>query len=89
MKTCSDFLGSAGSRVPEEHQILHWFGSGEHDSVMVSIVSRFEPLNIQDVTALLLYFESRLESAKAVGANSDGTQPRDTHIANDNHLSQC
>lgn len=77
IKTCCDLLGAAGCRITEEDQILHILsGLGtEYDSVMVTITSKADSWKVQDVNALLLSFESRLESAKSPSINLDGSQP--------------
>lgn len=64
VKSCCDVLASVGHRISDEAQILHILSGlgSEYGSVMVSITSRIEPCSIADVHALLLSFESRLES---------------------------
>ncbi|KAH6791771.1 hypothetical protein C2S52_002248 [Perilla frutescens var. hirtella] len=77
VKLCCDMLGSAGYKVPEEDQILHILSGlgSEYDSVMVTITSKSENWSIQNVQALLMSFESRLESFRGVVINTDRSQP--------------
>ena len=62
MKSYSDFLSSADCEISERDKILYIMGglSQEYNPVMVSISSRREAWTVQEVTALLLGFESRL-----------------------------
>ncbi|KAH6787022.1 hypothetical protein C2S52_006574 [Perilla frutescens var. hirtella] len=77
VKLCCDMLDSAGYKVSEEDQILHVLSGlrSEYDSVMVTITSKCENWSIGDVQALLLSFESRLESFRGTVINIDGSQP--------------
>ena len=77
LKSCCDLLGAAGCRVLEQDQILYILaGLGhEYDSVMVTITSRGDMWTVQDVTALLLSFESRLDSGKQSTVGADGVLP--------------
>lgn len=81
-KMCCDLLGSAGCRVLDEDQILHILaGLGkEYDPVVVTITSKADSWSVQDMSTLLLSFESRLESTNNSSINLDGSQPS-TNIA--------
>lgn len=83
MKSCCDLLRAAGCKIEEEDQILHILsGLGrEYDPVMVTITSKVEASTVQEVTALLLSFEARLETAKHSPLNLEGSQPT-ANIAN-------
>ncbi|PON92317.1 hypothetical protein TorRG33x02_119460, partial [Trema orientale] len=63
MKTYANILASVGHIVTEEDQILYiLIGlSSDYYSLVVSVTSRVEPYRLQDVTALLLAHENRLE----------------------------
>ncbi|KAK6120911.1 hypothetical protein DH2020_045346 [Rehmannia glutinosa] len=64
MKMCFDVLASAGKKIEERDQnfrILTGLGH-EYNSVMVSVTSRTESYTLTDLYALLLCYESRLES---------------------------
>ena len=77
IKTLCDMLGSAGCRVMEVDHILHILSGlgAEYNPVMVVITSKGETWSVQDVAALLLNFESRLEATKSSIINMDGSQP--------------
>ena len=77
IKSYCDFLGSAGCRILDEDQILHILsGLGpEYDPVMVTISSSADRWTVPDVAALLLSFETRLESSHNPPINVDGSQP--------------
>ena len=79
IKTSCDLLASVGCRIPEEDQILYALGglNKDYDSVMVAISARIDPWSMQEVSALLHTFESRLESSssKSDNINSDGSLP--------------
>ena len=65
------------SRVMEVDHILHILSGlgAEYNLVMVVITSKGETWSVQDVAALLLNFESRLEATKSSIINMDGSQP--------------
>ena len=77
VKSCCDILSSAGCHVSPEDHILYLLAGldPEYDPVMVTITSRTESWSVPDVTALLLSFESRLETARLSSFNTDGSQP--------------
>ncbi|KAK6162552.1 hypothetical protein DH2020_002393 [Rehmannia glutinosa] len=64
VKICCDNLAAAGEKMSEDNQ-------------MVSIASRIEPCSLREVNALLLSFESRLESQENLQfqINMDGSAP--------------
>ncbi|CAA0831393.1 Unknown protein, partial [Striga hermonthica] len=79
MKSLFDALAAAGHVVSEKDQIMHLIGGlgQEYNPIMVTVSSRVEPWSTIDLQALLLSFESRLET---VGlniplVNSDGSYP--------------
>lgn len=76
VKYCCDFIASIGHKVSKKDQILHiLFGLGiEYDPVMVTITSKMEAWIVNDVHALLLSFESRLESLVVSAINTNGSQ---------------
>ena len=63
MKSCMDFLASAGHSLKEDDQILYILAGlgSEYDLVVVSTTTRFEPFSTNDLRALLLSFEARLD----------------------------
>ncbi|XP_041995621.1 uncharacterized protein LOC121745715 [Salvia splendens] len=77
MKTCFDFLASAGSKISEEDQIFYILGglAQDYNLVVVSISSRCEPWTVREVSALLLSFETRLNSAEVAVVSMEGTRP--------------
>ncbi|XP_042007255.1 uncharacterized protein LOC121755891 isoform X1 [Salvia splendens] len=83
MKTCCDLLGATGCRIEEEDQILYILGGlgREYDSVVVTVTSKAESSTVQDVSALLLSFESRIEADKNSSINLEGSQPT-ANVAN-------
>ena len=74
---CCDLLGSAGCKIADEDQILHILGGlgSEYDTVMVTVTSKANVWSMQDVGALLLTFDSRLDSSKQLSITSEGSQP--------------
>ena len=66
MKSYADVLASAGHKLSEDEHILYILsGLGhEYDPVVVPITSKSEPFLLKDVAALLLSFETRLDSAR-------------------------
>ncbi|KAH6770031.1 hypothetical protein C2S52_014834 [Perilla frutescens var. hirtella] len=78
IKNFYDLLSSAGHRVTDEDQILHILSGlgSDYDAVMVTITSRSESWRLQDVHALLMTFEARLESTHLIStSNTEGSQP--------------
>ena len=75
MKTFADVLAFVGYPITEEDQVLHIvYGlCHEYDPVVVPITSRTEPYTLNDVGALLLSFENRLEHS--FGANYEIGNP--------------
>ncbi|XP_047957560.1 uncharacterized protein LOC125203291 isoform X1 [Salvia hispanica] len=82
MKSCCDFLGSAGCKISDEDQILYILGGlpQDYNPVIVSISSRCEPWTVQEVSALLLSFESRLSMEEGKVGSMEGSQPS-LHLA--------
>ncbi|KAL1557466.1 hypothetical protein AAHA92_08040 [Salvia divinorum] len=68
--------------ISEDDQILHALnGHGsEYDPVMVVISARVDGWTMQEVTSLLLSFESRLEVSKPSKVNMEGSVPS-LHLA--------
>ncbi|CAA0825269.1 Uncharacterized mitochondrial protein AtMg00810 [Striga hermonthica] len=84
MKSCFDMLASIGAKVADKDQILHIILAlgTEYDPVMITVTSRMDTWSVMDVQALLLSYESRLESTGAINLNNgsgninqDGSQP--------------
>ncbi|CAA0823556.1 Unknown protein [Striga hermonthica] len=80
MKGLFDALAAAGHMISEKDQIMHLIGGlgQEYNPIMVTVSSRVEPWTLLDIQALLLSFESRLESVGATNkplVNSDGSFP--------------
>lgn len=63
LKSTIDPLASAGHIVSEEDQILHILADlgFEYDAFVISIITWIEPLRFQEVCAMLLAHESRLD----------------------------
>ncbi|KAK6139417.1 hypothetical protein DH2020_026842 [Rehmannia glutinosa] len=77
MKSCCDLLAIVGDNISERDQVLHIIsGLGpEYNSVMVNVTSRVQPYTVSEVQALLLSFESRLETENNLHINSEGSNP--------------
>ncbi|KAK6119198.1 hypothetical protein DH2020_047046 [Rehmannia glutinosa] len=75
VKSCCDAIASAGERISEDNQIMHVLGGlgNEYDVVVVTVTSKLESYNLQEVTSLLLSYESRMEDAALV--NMEGSTP--------------
>ncbi|KAK6131759.1 hypothetical protein DH2020_034493 [Rehmannia glutinosa] len=77
IKHCFDLLAAAGKKLSEEDQIMHVLtGLGsDYNALMVSVTSRFEPLSMVELQALLMSYEARLESIAAPLINTEGSIP--------------
>ena len=82
IKTYCDLLAAVGCKISEDDQILHVLNglSAEYDPVIVAITARVDGWVMQEVSSLLLSFESRLEVSKPSKVNMDGSAPS-LHIA--------
>ncbi|KAL3652522.1 hypothetical protein CASFOL_002203 [Castilleja foliolosa] len=78
IKSCCDLLSAAGERVTESDQVLYVLGGlgVEYNPVLVSITSRSptQPITLNEVHAILLSLENRLETMEnaAAGTDQDG-----------------
>lgn len=73
MKTYCDLLAAVGCKISEDNQILHVLNglNAEYDLVIVAISARVDGWAMQNVSSLLLSFESRLEVSKPSKVNME------------------
>ncbi|CAA0834944.1 Unknown protein [Striga hermonthica] len=82
VKACCDALGTAGEPVSEANHILHILGGlgAEYNAVVVAVTTRIEPYTLNEVYAMLLSLESRMDFTSQPSVNIDGSNPS-THFA--------
>ncbi|CAA0842912.1 Unknown protein [Striga hermonthica] len=75
VKACCDALGIAGEPVTDKNQILYILaGLGtEYNPAVVAITSRVEPYTLNEVYAMLLNLESRIDIGVQSIVNPDGS----------------
>ncbi|XP_042031082.1 uncharacterized protein LOC121777788 [Salvia splendens] len=77
IKRCCDLLAAIGCKISEDDQILYALnGLGpQYDPVMVAISARVDGWTMQEVSSLLMSFETRLEGSKSSSShiNVDGS----------------
>lgn len=77
IKGCCDILNASGYRVTyEDHLLYIMSGLGaEYNPIMVSIITRFDPITVAEISSLFLTFEARLESIVNASFRIDGSAP--------------
>ncbi|KAK6132348.1 hypothetical protein DH2020_033908 [Rehmannia glutinosa] len=75
IKSCCDVLAATGEPVNEKDQVLYILSGlgSEYNFVFVSITSRITPCSLMETHAMLLSFESRLESLDALQISPEGS----------------
>ena len=88
VKSCCDLLGAAGCKISEEDQIMHILsGLGtDYNPVMVTVTSKTEGWTVQDVSAILMSYESRLEEIMSSSISADASLPS-AHLVQSNQRS--
>ncbi|CAA0829121.1 Unknown protein [Striga hermonthica] len=90
VKACCDALGVAGEPVSEQNQILYILaGLGtEYNPAVVAVTSRVEPYSLNEVYAMLLSLESRLDISTQTLVNPDGSIPSANLAQNNSSTNQ-
>ncbi|CAA0842052.1 Unknown protein [Striga hermonthica] len=89
VKACCDSLGVAGEPVSEQNHILYILAGlgSEYNPVVVAVTSRVEPYTLNELYAMLLSLESRLDVTTQSIVNSDGSIPS-VNVASHNPSAQ-
>ncbi|KAL3644258.1 Helix-loop-helix protein 2 [Castilleja foliolosa] len=91
IKMCCDLLATTGNAVSQSDQIMHILSGlgSEYDPVMVTVTAGISSFGLNDIQALLLSFEARLESASTANhggmINSEGSQPTANYALQDSN----
>ncbi|CAA0820292.1 Unknown protein, partial [Striga hermonthica] len=77
VKACCDALGIAGEPVSDQNHILYILAGlgSEYNPAVVAVTSRVEPYSLNEVYAMLLSLESRLDIGAQSIVNPDGSLP--------------
>ncbi|KAL3652810.1 hypothetical protein CASFOL_002491 [Castilleja foliolosa] len=91
VKMCCDLLATTGNPVSQSDQLMHILSGlgSEYDPVMVTVTAGINSFGLNDVQALLLSFEARLENAMSMSSagaiNTDGSQPTVKYASQENY----